>query len=152
MTLPRALVFLALSLAANTSSIAQERSNSLNPLAALDKATLKGFVEQPLFELSRQRPIVPSPNVTKPAPALQVVEKPPLLHLIGLVEGTRILVAVVRRDDTNRIETLHPGDRLGTWTVEIMPAKLRMVNGNRAFDYILFKAGPLQGPLPVNSQ
>ena len=137
---------LLLTLAVNTSSMAQEPTKSANPLAVLDKATLKGFVEQPLFEPSRQRPVVPTPDAYVAPPITAVVEQPPALHLIGLVEGAHLLEAVVHRDDTNKTETLHAGDHIGMWTVQIMPAGLRLVNGEHVFNFALFQASPLQRP------
>ena len=134
-----------------TPVLAQDAARSPNPLAALDKATLKGFVEQPLFEPSRQRPVAPTPYVYVAPPMPAVVEQPPSLRLLGLVEGAHSLVAVVRRNETGRTETLRPGDRIGGWVVQITPASLRVVSGDRAFDYALFRGSPLQGPMTVDT-
>ena len=132
-----------------SSTLAQEPSRSVNPLAALDKATLKGFVEQPLFEPSRQRPVIATPNVYVAPPPPPVVDQPPSMRLLGLVEGANSFAAVVHRNDTGKTETLRPGDRIGSWIVQIMPATLRVTSGDRAFDYALFRGGPLQGPVAV---
>ena len=78
-----------------------------------------------------------------------VVEQPPSLRLLGLVEGANSFAAVVHRNDTGKTETLRPGDHIGGWIVQIMPATLRGVSGERAFDYALFRGGPMQGPVPV---
>ena len=148
MTPSRLYPLLALLLAWALPAAAQEPSRSLNPLAAIDKATLKSFVEQPLFEPSRQRPVVATPYVYV-APPQPVVEQPPSLRLLGLVEGANSFAAVVHRNDTGKTETLRPGDHIGGWTVQIMPATLRVVSGGRAFDYALFRGGPQQGPMAV---
>ncbi len=56
---------------------------------------------------------------------------------------------MVHRNDTGKTETLRPGDHIGGWIVQIMPATLRVMSGDRAFDYALFRGGPLQGPVAV---
>ena len=139
MTPVRLLPCIALLLSSASTTLAQEPSRSSNPLASLDKALLKGFVEQPLFEPSRQPPVVTPPNAYVAPPMPAVVEPPPPLRLLGLIEGADFLAAVVRRNDTGRTETLHPGDHIGSWVVHIMPATLRMVNGDRSYDYALFQ-------------
>lgn len=126
-----------------------EAAGSLNPLAALDKATLKDFVEKPLFAPSRQRPVVTPPIAYIAPPPSPVIEPPPSLRLLGLVEGATSLVAIVHRNDTGRTETLHPGDQIGSWIVQVMPATLRVMSGDRAFDYALFRGGAQQGPTAV---
>ena len=117
---------------------------ALNPLAAIDKATLKGFVEKPLFEPSRQPPSVVAPIIQVAPP---VVEPPPALRLIGIVEGARSLAAIIHRNDTGRTEMLHAGDHIGGWTVEVMPGILRVASGDRAFDFTMFRSGPMSGPI-----
>ena len=129
-------------------AIAQDESaRVLNPLASLDKRTLKGFVGKPLFESSRHSPTVTAP-VAKvlPPPPPPRVEPPPSLRLIGIVEGAHWLAAIVHRNDTGKTETLRPGDHIGTWTVEVRPAALRMVSGDRAFDYAMFPSNLQQEP------
>ena len=133
-----------------TAALAQDGApRPLNPLASLDKATLKGFVDRPLFEPSRRPPIPAAPLLAAPsAPALV---QPPMLRLIGIVEGSHSLSAVVRRGDTNATETLHTGDHLGAWTIEVLPGTLRVASGDRAFDYPMFRNGPRSGPVAVSS-
>ncbi len=128
---------------------AQELARSLNPLAALDQASIKAFVEQPLFEPSRRPPVVAPPYVYVTSSVPTVVEKPPSLRLLGLVESTRSIFAIVYSNDTGKTETLRPGDRIGSWVTQITAANLRVISGNRAFDYTLFRGGPSQGPVAV---
>ena len=123
-------------------------SRSLNPLASLDKATLKGFVEKPLFEPSRRPPVPAEPLAALPPPSPAVVQ-PPMLRLVGIVEGLHSLGAIVHRSDINATETLHTGDHLGAWTIEVMPGILRVASGGHAFEYAMFRSGPLSGPIPV---
>ncbi len=132
----------------STFAFAQDESSRvLNPLASVEKAMLKGFVEKPLFEPSRHPPVIaaPLPQLLSP-PQPPLLEPPPSLRLIGVVEGSRSLAAIVHRNDNGRTETLHPGDHIGTWIVEVMPAGLRVVSGERAFDYAMFRGNLQQGP------
>ena len=100
-----------------------------------------------MFETSRHPPAVAAPAaVFAPPPP---IEPPPSLRLMGVVEGTRSLAAIVRRGDTGQTETLRTGDHIGTWTIEVLPAALRVVSGGRAFDYALFRANHQQDPAAV---
>ena len=127
---------------------AQEAVRSPNPLATLDEATLKAFVEKPLFEHSR-RPLVAPPHVFVALPAPTFIEQPPSLRLLGLIESTRLIFAVVYRNDKGKTETLHPGDRIGSWVVQITAGNLRVINGDRTFEYRLFGGSPSQAPVAV---
>ena len=131
-----------------TAALAQAGSSRLlNPLASLDKATLKGFVERPLFEPSRRPPVLAAPLVNLPPSPAMV--QPPMLRLIGIVEGLHSLSAVVHRSDINATETLHTGDHLGVWVIEVLPDTLRVASGDRAFEYAMFRDGARSGPTPV---
>ena len=152
MTPSRLLPLAAVILSTTGLLAAQEAIRSPNPLAALDPATLRAFVDQPLFEPSRRPPVVAPPYVDVAPPVPTIIEQPPSLRLLGLVESTRSIFAVVYRNDTGKTETLRPGNRIGSWVVQIMPASLRVVRGDRAFDYPLFKGGPSQGPAAVPLQ
>lgn len=127
---------------------------ALNPLAGLDETTLRGFVDKPLFEPSRHPPVPPAAIAAyvppPPPPPAAVVEPPPMLRLLGVVEGSHSLAAIVRRVETGKTETLRPGDRLGSWTVAVLPTGLRVQDGDRVFDYAMFK-GAQSGPQPVAS-
>ncbi len=132
-----------------TAALAQDGSSRLlNPLASLDKATLKGFVERPLFQPSRRPPSPAAPLAELPPPSPAVIQ-PPTLRLIGIVEDLHSLSAVVHRSDTNATETLHTGDHLGAWVIEVMPGTLRVASGDRAFEYAMFRSGSQSGPTPV---
>lgn len=126
-----------------------EAARPLNPMAGLDKGSLKAFVELPLFETSRHKPFVAPPLVYVPPPPQPVVVSPPSLRLLGVVEGAHSLVAIVHRDDTGKTETLHSGDLVGGWRVEVRPVGLRVASGDRAYEYAMFRGGAQQGPMPV---
>ena len=107
----RLLALAAVILCTTGQLVAQEQVRSPNPLASLDQATLKAFVEQPLFELSRRQPVVAPPYVYVAPPVPTFIEQPPSLRLLGLVESTRSIFAVVYRIDKGiRPETLRPGE------------------------------------------
>ncbi len=144
------LATLAAAILSTTGQLAaQEAIRSPNPLATLDEATLKAFVEQPLFELSRRPPLVAPPRVYVAPPAPTIIEQPPSLRLLGVIESTRSVFAVVYRNDKGKTETLRPGDHIGSWVVQITAANLRLISGERAFEYSLFRGSPSQGPSAV---
>ncbi len=149
MSARRSLAFAALLLSAlvlpRDGSAQDDPARSLNPLASIDRATVKGFVEKPLFEPSRRPPAALAP-LAEPPP---VAVPPPPLRLIGIIEDSRSLSAIVHRGDTNATETLHTGDHIGAWTIEVMPATLRAASGGRAFEYAMFRGNLQQGPIPV---
>lgn len=129
---------------------AQDAVSSPNPLAALDRETLKAFVEQPLLEPSRRPPTVAPPPVYVAPSTPALIAQPPSLRLLGLVESNRSIFAVVYRNDTGKTETLRPGDHIGNWVVQITAANLRVISGDRAFEYRLFRGGPSQRPVAVD--
>lgn len=131
-----------------------QSGDSLNPLKALDKATLKGFLEQPLFDPARRLPpVVSAPAVAAAAPVAAPPEPPPTLHLLGVIHGLRD-IAIVHRDNDRKTVILHTGDRVGAWKVTVLPsAGVRLRNGDRAFDYALFaKPGAGVGPVAAEPE
>lgn len=113
------------------------RAFSLNPVASYPKAKLKSFVQAPLFDPSRRLPEVLS--VPQPSrPVLVVIEPAPAIQLVGVIQGAKD-VAIIK--NISKTEMLHTGDRLGEWTAEVLPLGLRMRNGTRAYDYVLFNLG-----------
>ena len=82
-------------------------------------------------------------------PSATVPSAQSLLRLIGIVEGSHSLSAVVHRSDVNATETLHTGDHLGVWVVKVLPDTLRVASGDRAFEYAMFRDGARSGPTPV---
>ena len=132
--------FVVLLLSTTMPGKAMETTPSSNPLAALDEGSLSSFLERPLFEVSRRRPIVAPLLPPSAPPPPVIVEKPPSLRLLGLVEGAHTAMAVVHRDDTGKTETLRSGDRVGAWIVEVLPAALRVTNNGRVIDFALFQS------------
>lgn len=149
MTVSRLFMLAAVILFSTGQVVAQEEVRSPNPLATIDRATLNAFVEKPLFELSRRQPVVEPPHVYVAPPAPTLVEQPPSLRLLGLVESRQSIFALVYRNDKRKTETMRSGDRIGSWVVQITTANLRVVSGNRAFEYKLFRGDPSKGPVAV---
>ena len=124
---------------------------SPNPLALLSKSSLKAFVEKPLFDPARSLPVVP-PLVVMTAPVnIQPPEPPPILHLLGVIEGENA-IAIARGPDMKTL-MLHSGDHIGAWSVLVMPNGLRLSNGGRVSEYGLFTnangKGVTPGPMPA---
>lgn len=127
----------------------------LNPLAALDKATLDGFRDMPLFTPSRKRPAPPEaappeeappppePKQAAPAPA-------PELKLSGVVEGPGGAVAVVQDVSAGgKVERLRLGDQIGGWLVTgIEPAALKLTLDEREEQYRLFQRNDASAKSP----
>ena len=68
---------------------AQELARSLNPLAALDQASIMAFVEQPLFEPSRRPPVVRAALRLRQLIGAHSRREAALAPPSGLVESTR---------------------------------------------------------------
>ena len=145
----RPLLLAAMILSTIGQLAAQEAFRSPNPLATLDEATLKAFVEKPLFEQSRKPPLVAPPRIFVATPVPTIIEQPPSLRLLGVIEGTRSIFAVVYRNDKGKTEPLHPGDRIGSWVVQITAGNLRVISGDQTFEYRLFGGSSSQAPVAV---
>ena len=117
-----------------------------NPLASLDKGGLKDFVEKPLFDPSRSVPVVMPFVATAPPVYTVPPEPPPSLHLLGVIEGENAM-AIARGPDMKTL-MLHSGDRIGAWSVLVMPNGIRLSNGDRTSDYGLFTSGSGKGVTP----
>jgi hypothetical protein len=126
--------------------------SSPNPLRSLDKTRLKAFVEAPLFDPTRRLPppvaVLAAPP---PPPVVTTEDPPPNLHLLGVIQGAHD-IAIVRRGDDPKTETLSSGDHVGPWEVTVLPTVgIRLTSGTRAFDYALFtKAGAPTDPTAVS--
>jgi hypothetical protein len=119
---------------------------ALNPLAALDKATLDGFRDRPLFTPSRRRPEPPEEVAVEeapppPPPPVRAPPPPPELKLSGVVEGPGGAVAVVENaDEGGRIERLRLGDQVGGWLVTAIDgSSLRLTLAEREERYRIFE-------------
>ncbi len=91
-----------------------------NPLATFDKATLKDWVERPLFAPSRRRP-----------PAVAVAEHPlvrqatakspvPIYDLLGIVRDGERAIALLRKKSDGTSFRVEVGDMIGGWRVARM--------------------------------
>lgn len=117
---------------------------ALNPLATLEKSSLTGFRDMPLFTPSRRRPAPPSEIEAKapePAPEPTHEETPPPepeLKLSGVVEGPEGAVAIVKKD--GETERLRLGDQVDGWLVTgIEGYALKLTLNEREKEYRLFE-------------
>lgn len=126
-----------------TGAAAQEAAGGLNPLGGLDKSTLQGFRERPLFAPSRRPPPVETPPAPVDAPVAVAEPPPPApqpnLRLTGVLEGPDDSIAVVQDLDANVTTQLRLGDMMNGWLVTaIDPVALRLTLGEREEEYRLF--------------
>jgi hypothetical protein len=122
-------------------------AEALNPLSALDKQSLTGFRDAPLFTASRRRPEPPEEVAAAPEPEPQPEPEPapppdapaPELRLAGIAEGPDGAVAVVENAESGKTERLRLGDQIGGWLVTtIDPVALRLTLNEREEEYRLF--------------
>jgi hypothetical protein len=119
---------------------------ALNPLAALDKGSLSGFRDMPLFTPSRRRPEPPpevaeAPPPPPPPPPTRKPTPPPELKLAGVVAGPEGAVAVIENSaDGGKIERLRLGDQVGGWLVTAIEAStLKLTLDEREEQYRMFE-------------
>jgi hypothetical protein len=91
-----------------------------NPLASLDKAELKDWVERPLFAPSRRRP--PAVAVADRQPPRQVAARqpPPSYDLLGIVRDGDRAIALLRKKGDGTSFRVEVGDMIGGWRVAKM--------------------------------
>ncbi|MDR4306868.1 hypothetical protein IHQ68_09580 [Chelatococcus sambhunathii] len=117
---------------------------ALNPLAGLDKATLEGFREAPLFTPSRTRPTPPPPPVAEappppPPPEEEPPPEPPTLKIAGIVAGPDGAVAFVSKEGEEEVEQLRLGDQIDGWLVTAIDFQaLKLTLDEREQEYRLF--------------
>lgn len=121
-------------------------SPNLNPLSALDPATLDAFKERPLFAPSRRAPS-PQPVPVAPLAPVAVDAPPPDLRLVGVIAGVDKAVAILRRPAGGSTLNLKLGDAVDTWRVQsIGPDRVTLRDGSRETTYRLFGIGPSRPP------
>ncbi len=93
-----------------------EVPQSGNPLASLDKSSLRDWVERPLFAPSRKRP----PPAAAAGPASKIVGAkalPPSYDLMGVVRDSGHAIALLRKKSDGTSYRVQVGDMLGGWQV-----------------------------------
>jgi hypothetical protein len=93
-----------------------------NPLATFDEATLKNWVERPLFAPSRQRPAAVAaaaqPSVRQAGPKLAVAS----YDLLGILRDGERAIALLRKKGEGTSFRVEVGDMIGGWRVARMEA------------------------------
>ena len=91
---------------------------TVNPLASLDKESLRDMIERPLFTPTRRPPPKPAPRETEaafvppPAPA-----SAPDYTLLGIIrDGDRAIALLHSRSDGRNLR-MEAGDMIGGWEV-----------------------------------
>ena len=99
-----------------------------NPLASLDKESLKDWVERPLFTASRKRPPVID-RVAKGDQHVAAAASPSIYILLGIVlDGDRALALLRKRADARTFRVV-VGDMIGGWRVaKIEPSSVVLDN------------------------
>jgi hypothetical protein len=122
-----------------TGAFAQTQPAALsNPLRNLKKEELAGFRERPLFNPARAAPHPPETTMVAPSDAAPPTQDaPPNVHLVGIVSG-RQSFATVRQDDGGKTTVLTTGDRLGAWSVTVLPEELRLERDSQTVAINLF--------------
>lgn len=140
----RSVAVVTLGLSVLPSLARAQDAQSLNPLSAIEKSTLQGFRERPLFSPTRRAPALEAPAAEIETPA-EVAAPPappapqPNLRLTGVVEGPDESVAVVQDLDANITTQLRLGDMLNGWLVtSIDPVALKLTLGERDEEFRLF--------------
>ncbi|MCW6508822.1 hypothetical protein [Lichenifustis flavocetrariae] len=115
-------------------------NGSANPMRAISKDHLSGFRQRPLFNPARAEPPAPAavPEPVAPASAPPPPqEPPPPIHLVGIINGAQNL-AIIRLETGGKTSVVSTGDRIGAWTVTVLPTGLRLRNDQRNADFALF--------------
>jgi len=101
-----------------------------NPLASLDKSSLKDWVERPLFAPSRKRP-PPTAAAQGPAPVAGAKPLPPSYELMGVVLDSGRAIALLRKKSDGTSFRVQVGDMLGGWQVsKVEPRAVVLVRGD----------------------
>ena len=89
-----------------------------NPLAGLDKASLRDMTERPLFTATRRAPPAPAPReaeavpVPPPAPP-----STPDYTLLGIIRDGDRAIALLRSRSDGRSLRMQAGDMIGGWEI-----------------------------------
>jgi hypothetical protein len=101
-----------------------------NPLASLDKESLKDWVERPLFAPSRKRP-PPAVAAQGPVPVAGAKPLPPTYELMGVVSEKGRAVALLRKKIDGTSFSVEVGDMVGGWQVsKVEPRSVVLVRGD----------------------
>lgn len=115
----------------------------LNPLSSIEPSDLIDFINRPLFNPSRQRPVPrqwdPLPT---PTPTMVEATQPLEMDLLGIVVSPLGRSAFVRDIGADRQQVLHIGDEFQGWIVETINADagLTMVKGIERKTFVVFKS------------
>lgn len=102
-----------------------------NPLASLDKLSLKDWVERPLFAPSRKRPPPSEAAAQGPATLVGPKPQPPSYELLGVIRDRGNAIALLRKKADGTSFRVQAGDMLGGWQVsKVEPRAVTLVRGD----------------------
>ncbi len=91
-----------------------------NPLSSFDKATLKDWVERPLFAPTRKRPAVVASAAPQTAGPFKPKRPPPSYDLLGILRDGSHAIALLRKKGEGTSFRVEVGDMIGGWRVARM--------------------------------
>jgi general secretion pathway protein N len=106
---------------------------TVNPLANLDKESLRDITQRPLFTPTRRPPPAPAPS--EPEPAFAPPPAPPSTPdhiLLGIVRDGDRAIALLRGRSDGRTLRVEAGDMVGGWgiaSVDTVSVRLRRADG-----------------------
>jgi hypothetical protein len=117
-----------------TTSTAMPMPNdgTVNPLASLDKQSLRDMTERPLFTPTRRPPPDPAPTQAEPAFAPPPAPSSPEFTLLGIIRNGDRATALLRSRSDGRNLRVEAGDTIGGWeiaAVETVSVKLKRKDG-----------------------
>jgi hypothetical protein len=107
---------------------------AVNPLAGLDKESLRDMTERPLFTPARRRP--PDPAPTQAGPVFAPPPPPPStpdFTLVGIIRDGDSAIALLRSRSDGRDLRVEAGDMIGGWEIAAVDTvSVRLKRGDGA--------------------
>jgi hypothetical protein len=107
---------------------------AVNPLASLDKQSLRDMTERPLFTPTRRPPPVPAPSPAEPAFVPPPLPPPsPDYMLLGIIRNDDRATALLRSQSDGRNLRVEAGDTIGGWEIAAVgTVSVRLKRGDGA--------------------
>lgn len=107
---------------------------AINPLASLDKQSLRDMIERPLFTPSRRPPPEPAPSQAEPAFVPPPLPPPsPDYMLLGIIRNGDRATALLRSQSDGRNLRVEAGDTIGGWEIAAVgTVSVRLKRGDGA--------------------
>jgi hypothetical protein len=110
-----------------------QRSEAVNPLASLDKQSLRDMTERPLFTRTRRPPPGPAPIQAEPAFVPPTSPPSPDYMLLGIIRNGERATALLRSKSDGRNMRVQAGDTIGGWEIAVVgTVSVRLKRGDGA--------------------